>query len=130
MSKDDIKENVALVYLKSLIRGVILSIVLLLVTAIVFHFSNLDPTHIDTVTFIITVLSIVYAAIYGSFKIKSKGYLHGGIIGLLYMIVVAMISLFVQKGNIHYKGLIIMMIMSLVIGIFSGMIGILLGDRQ
>lgn len=130
MSKDDIKENVALVYLKALIRGVILSIVLLLVTAIVFHFSNLDPTYIDTVTFIITVLSIVYAAIYGSFKIKSKGYLHGGIIGLLYMIVVAMISLFVQKGNIHYKGLIIMMIMSLVIGIFSGMIGILLGDRQ
>lgn len=130
MSKDDIKENVALVYLRALIRGVVLSIVLLLVTALVFHFSNLDPAHIDTVTFIITVLSIVYAAVYGSFKIKSKGYLHGGIIGTLYMVVVAMISLFIQKGNINYKGLFIMLIMALVIGIFSGMIGILLGDRQ
>ncbi|MCX7951810.1 MAG: hypothetical protein N2594_07655, partial [Clostridiales bacterium] len=60
MSKEDIKENLALIYLRALIRGVVLSIVLLLVTALVFHFSNLDPGHIDTVTFIITALSIVY----------------------------------------------------------------------
>ncbi|MBZ4662503.1 MAG: family rane protein [Caloramator sp.] len=129
MSKQDIKENIPIIYLKSIIRGIILSIVLLLITAVVFHYSNLDPKHIDTVTFIITVLSIVYAALYGCFKIKTKGYLHGGIIGILYMVVVGMVSLFVQKGNIHFKGLVIMLIMSLVIGIFSGLIGIILADR-
>ncbi|GIW49044.1 MAG: hypothetical protein KatS3mg079_520 [Caloramator sp.] len=129
MSKQDIKENIPIIYLKSIIRGIILSIVLLLITAVVFHYSNLDPKHIDTVTFIITVLSIVYASLYGCFKIKTKGYLHGGIIGILYMVVVGMVSLFVQKGNIHFKGLVIMLIMSLAIGIFSGLIGIILADR-
>ncbi|WDC83643.1 TIGR04086 family membrane protein [Caloramator sp. mosi_1] len=97
MSKQDIKENITMIYLKSIIRGIILSILLLLITAIVFHYSNLDPKHIDTVTFIITVLSIVYASLYGCFKIKTKGYLHGGVIGILYMVVVGMVSLFVQK---------------------------------
>ncbi|MCX7695148.1 MAG: TIGR04086 family membrane protein [Caloramator sp.] len=129
MSKQDVKENIPIIYLKSIIRGIILSIVLLLITAIVFHYSNLDPKHIDTVTFIITVLSIVYASLYGCFKIKTKGYLHGGVIGVLYMVVVGMVSLFVQKGNIHFRGLIIMLIMSLAIGIFSGLIGIILADK-
>ncbi|CDF58337.1 TIGR04086 family membrane protein [Thermobrachium celere] len=130
MSKEDIRENIALIYLKSISRGVILSIILLLITALVFHYTNWDPKHVDTVTFIITVLSIVYASIYGCFKIKSKGYLHGGIIGLLYMVVIAMVSLFVQKGNINFKGLIIMLVMALVIGVFSGLIGIILSDRN
>lgn len=127
--KDD-KEKLYVVYLKSVIRGIVLSIILLLIASLVFFFSSLNQEYMKTVVWVITILSICYASIYGALKIGSKGFMHGAFIGGIYIIIMAVIALLSEKGNLNMRAYIIMFVMSLVIGSLAGMIGIVIGNKD
>ncbi|MCX7885425.1 MAG: TIGR04086 family membrane protein [Caloramator sp.] len=127
--KED-KEKLYVVYLKSVIRGIVLSIILLLIASLVFFFSSLNQEYMKTVVWIITILSICYASIYGAFKIGNKGFIHGAFIGGIYIIIMAIIALLSEKGNLNMRAYIIMFVMSLVIGSLAGMIGIVIGNKD
>lgn len=127
--KED-KEKLYVIYLKAVMRGIALSIVLLLITSLVFFFSNLDQNYMKTIVWIITIISICYASIYGSYKIGSKGFLHGALIGGIYIILIAIIALLAERGGLNFKSYIIMFIMSLIIGSLAGMIGITIVSKD
>lgn len=124
--KDKSNEKLVIVYSKALARGVIFSLVLLLAASLIFYFTNLSEGFMNTAVWIITVLSICYASIYGTRKIGVKGFLHGAVIGVLYIVVLAIVAFLVEKGQVNILSYLVMLCMSIIVGMLSGMIGMIL----
>lgn len=124
---DDSREKVYIVYLKSIIRGIVLSVLLLLIAAFIFYYTSLDESYMSNAVWIITVLGICYSCIFGSHKIGSRGLVHGILIGIIYITILGIIAFLAEKGDINMMSYIIMFTMSVVIGALSGMIGVMLG---
>jgi putative membrane protein (TIGR04086 family) len=63
-------------------------------------------------------------------KIGSKGFIHGAIIGVLYILILGIISFLVEQGSISLPLFTIRLVMALVIGALAGMIGMVLGSSN
>lgn len=121
--------NLLKTYLKSVARGVLLSVILLVIGALVFYFSNLNQDYMQTFIWIVTIISICYAGIYGAYKIGRRGFLHGALIGILYIVLLAFVAILAERGHLNMRTYTIMFLMSLVIGSLSGMIGVTLSGK-
>lgn len=124
---EESRDKIYFVYLKSITRGVVLSVLLLLISAFVFYYTSLDEKYMSNVVWIITVLGICYSGIFGSHKIGSKGLIHGMAIGVIYIALLGVIALLAENGDINLISYIIMFAMAVIIGGLSGMIGVMLG---
>lgn len=124
--KEKSSERLYIVYSKALGRSVILSVVLLIAASLIFYFTNLSEGFMSSAVWIITILSISYGSIFGAGRIGSKGFLHGAIIGILYVVVLAIIAILAERGQISIISYTIMLIMSIIVGALSGMIGMIL----
>lgn len=130
MFDKDSGEKLYITYIKAVSRGIILSIVLILVIAAIFYFTSLSEEFINTAIWIVTIISICYSSIYGAYKIGSKGYLHGGVIGAAYMILLTIIATLAEKGQLNFKAYFVSFIMSIIIGALAGMIGIVISNKD
>lgn len=128
--KDDSKDRLYMVYIKAVSRGIIISIVLLLLTSLIFYFTSINQNFIKTIVWIITIISICYTGIYAAVKAGYKGYLHGAVSGAIYMIILFVIASLAKSGMISFKSYFTMFIMALVIGALSGMIGMIIGNKN
>jgi putative membrane protein (TIGR04086 family) len=126
----DSGEKLYITYIKAVSRGIVLSIVLILIIAAIFYFTNLSEEFLNTAIWIITIISICYSSIYGAFKIGWKGYLHGGVIGAVYMILLTIIATLAEKGQLNLKAYFVSFLAAIVIGALSGMIGIIIGNKD
>lgn len=124
------QNNFLLVYLKSVARGVVMSIILLLITTAVFFFTDINESYIDSAIWIITIISICYAGIFGAIKIESKGFLHGAAIGVIYILIVLIIAILTEQGEINLTAFITMFTMAAIVGALSGMIGSVLLSKE
>jgi putative membrane protein (TIGR04086 family) len=129
-SKGEIKQGILLTYGKSLIRGLILSVVLIFGVALLYHFGVLGEESFTTAIWIVLILGICFGSIYGAMKIGSKGFIHGALIGALYIIILAMIAFLIEQGKVTLSGFLIRLVMALVIGAFAGMIGMVLKNKD
>lgn len=123
-------EKLYITYIKAVSRGIMISILLILVIAAIFYFTSLSEEFLDTAIWIVTIVSICYSSIYGAFKIASRGYLHGAAIGALYMILRTIIAILAEKGQLNLKAYLVSFIMAIVIGALSGMIGIIISNKD
>lgn len=130
LKKDDSNQKLYMIYIKAVSRGIIISIVLLLLTSLIFYFTSLNHDIIGTVVIIIAVISICYAGIYAAVKRGQKGYLHGACTGAIYMIILFLIAYLADRGQVSIKSSCIMFAMSVVVGALSGMIGMVLGNKN
>jgi putative membrane protein (TIGR04086 family) len=130
VKKGDSNEKLYTIYIKSVLRGVILSVVLLLVAALIFYFTDLNESFMDTAVWIITIMSICFASIYGANRIGYRGFLHGALIGVFYIAVLAIIAVLAERGQVNVSSYLIMLIMAIVVGMLSGMIGIILKKQE
>lgn len=130
LNKEDKGSNVLLTYGKALIRGIALTVLLLIIAALIYNFTGLGEEVFDTAIWIVLILGICFGSIYGSLKIGRRGYLHGAVIGALYTIIILLIAFLIEQGDVTMKGFLIRFIMSIVIGALSGMIGMVMGSRD
>lgn len=112
------------IYCRGLIRGYILSLLLFLVSGMLIAFTMLGEGIISAVASGILILSVAYAAIYCAAKIGSKGWFHGALVGLVYILIMLLFSkIFLSEFSldkyVSYKVLI-----SIATGVVGGMIGI------
>jgi putative membrane protein (TIGR04086 family) len=126
----DSGEKFYITYIKAVSRGIILSIVLILIIAAMFYFTSLSEEFLNTAIWIVTIISICYSSIYGAYKIAQKGYLHGGAIGAIYMILLTIIATLAEKGQLNLKAYFVSFLAAIVIGALSGMIGIIIGNKD
>jgi len=123
-AKNIINEHANIV---SMIKGIAIAYLVTVPMFVIFAFflSNTDfpDKFIPSAVIITTLVSIIIAGWTSTRKIKSKGWLNGGIVGFIYMAILYLVSSLAYRNYSINRHVIIM----LVIGVISGAIGGILG---
>jgi len=80
------------IYGRGLLRGYIIALLLFLIVAILITYTSIGENVIPLLTSIIMIIGIVISAIYCSVHIRSKGWFHGGIMGLVFVLILILLS--------------------------------------
>ena len=104
--------------LKGSLFAFVTTLVLLCIYSFILTFTNVSEKTMATCTIIITCMSILIGSSASMVKIKKAGIINGGLIGLIYMIVIYLFSSVLQTGfNLNVNSMII-----IVCGILAGMV--------
>jgi len=109
-------------------KGVLISILttlaFLLLLSLVLTYSNISETIIPISIVIISAMSILLGSLIITKKMKKNGIIYGGIIGIVYIMLLYLISSIISKGfymNIYSMA---MIIFSIFAGMFGGILGV------
>ena len=114
-------------FIKKIFKGVLISLVvsfvLLAIFAIVLTYTSVSENTIVPVIIVVTGISILVGTILESRKIVKNGIWLGGIIGLVYVLILYIISSLLNVDfSINTQSFILILV-----AIFSGMIGGIIG---
>ena len=114
-------------FIKKIFKGVLISLVvsfvLLAILAIVLTYTSVSENTIVPVIIVVTGISILVGTILESRKIVKNGIWLGGIIGLVYVLILYIISSLLNADfSINTQSFILILV-----AIFSGMIGGIIG---
>ncbi|WIV10753.1 TIGR04086 family membrane protein [Proteiniborus sp. MB09-C3] len=110
--------------IRGTIIGLMLTILLILIFTITLTYTKLSEELIPLINSIIMILGITSGAIFTSRKLERKGWLSGGLIGILYFIIIFFISALFVKSFAMDKYLLIKGLLAIITGCIGGMIGI------
>ncbi|HZJ77156.1 MAG TPA: TIGR04086 family membrane protein [Oscillospiraceae bacterium] len=111
------------IYGYGLIRGYIVSLLFFLIGAILITYTSIGEGTIPFITSVIMIIGIVYSSIYCSIHLREKGWLHGGIIGLVYILMLVLLSkIFISGYSLNRVAL-----YKIGLGVGTGVIGGILG---
>lgn len=110
--------------LKSIVLSFILTLLLILIMSILLTFTPLKEDFIPMFNTVIMIVSITVGSIHMALKVKEKGWLNGGIIGILYFLILLLINFLFVKPFIFDVFTVGKLIICLVAGAIGGMIGV------
>mgnify|MGYP004619373721 CR=1 FL=1 len=120
--ESELKKNSARI-IKGSLFAIITSAILLLIFAILLCYTSLSESTILPVILVVTGVSILIGSMISTRKIRKNGILNGGMVGLIYIIILYLISsLFLAGFSLTFNSFIM-----LVVGIITGMIGGIIG---
>lgn len=109
---------------KGSIVAIIISLILLTIYAIILSFTNVSETTMVPVVITISGVSILIGSSISSMKIKKQGLLNGALVGIIYMLVIYLISSICISGFSLNLQSIIMILVSGLAGMIGGIIGV------
>lgn len=110
--------------IKGSLFSIVISLVLLLIYACLLSFTNISETTIIPVVIIISGVSILIGSSISSFKIKKQGMLNGTLVGLIYMLLIYILSsIFITGFGVDISS-IIMILVGMITGMIGGIIGV------
>lgn len=119
------KKNSILPIAEGVLRGFILTLIMLLIYAAVMCFVDTGDKANSIYYMITTLFSIMYGAIYAVRKLKKRGWIVGLIVSMLYMIILYAVFLIGNGENaILNQGNYIRILLAAGVGALSGMLGI------
>lgn len=110
--------------LKSLGLAFLLTVILLMILAALLTFTPLKEDRIPLINTIIMILSIVIGSISLAFKVEERGWLNGGLIGILYFLILILINFLFIKPFIFDIYTVGKLFICLISGVIGGMIGV------
>ncbi len=113
-----------LVILKASLLAVIITLICFVIFALVMKLANLKETIIPPVNQAIRILSIAIGGVFASRASRKKGWLKGGLTGLLYIIWSFIISGLFDGKYIFNTLLLSDLLLGAVVGAVGGIIGI------
>ncbi|WP_026475753.1 TIGR04086 family membrane protein [Alkaliphilus transvaalensis] len=111
-------------YGRGLVRGYVLALMLFLLSGIIITYSSIGEGSIPLVSSVISILGVAYAAIYVVANIGAKGWLHGAVIGLVFMLLLVILSKMFVTDYVVDKYVSYKLLISIATGSIGGMIGI------
>lgn len=119
-----------MVIIKGVLFAFIISLIMFALTALAVSFGDMSDWIINVIIIAVSVISILVAGMFASKNAKSKGFLYGGAIGFLYMLVLYFIgALAFDRFGIDLRVL-TMLVIGVVSGALGGIIGINLKRRR
>lgn len=118
------KSNGYLPAAEGVLRGFIITVVLLLIFAVIMTFTEVSEKTSSTFYLVTTILSIMYGSIYAVRKIKRRGWLVGIIVTILYLLVLYVVSVVSGNASVIGPDRIPRVLLALFVGALSGIIGI------
>lgn len=119
----EINNNIGIIA-KGVITAIIVSMVFLLIFSAILTYTTIPESVSNPVIIVITAVSILIASQISTRKIKKNGIVNGGIIGGIYIIVLYLISSMVTGNFSLGVNAIVMIIASIIAGMFGGVIGV------
>ena len=120
-SKDFSRE----IYLaKGLVLAFIITLVLILISSLLLTYTSMKEGRMVLLNTIVMILSITTGSIYVAGKVKEKGWINGGILGVLYYLILLLISFTFLKPFTLDVFSISKLILTAITGIIGGIIGI------
>ena len=110
--------------LKGSVFAVVLTLILLLIYSALLTYTNLNESTMPIFIIAITAISILVGSLMSSVNIKKNGLTNGALVGLIYILVIYLLSSVINKSfslNIYS---IIMIIASVIAGAIGGIIGV------
>lgn len=111
-----------------IVKGSMIAIVITLVGLVIFSailtYTKVEETIILPVILSVTSISILLGSGIMASKIKKNGILNGGVIGLLYVLVLYLVSSLVGVGFSVNLNTIFMIVISILAGMLGGIIGV------
>ncbi|HHV73524.1 hypothetical protein BVF91_03180 [Thermoanaerobacterium sp. PSU-2] len=107
-----------------LLISYIITLLFFIIYALVLTYTPLSELTLPTLTMLITIIGIVLSGAIAARNTKSKGWLNGGLAGLLYVLLMLFLGVyFVKEAGIN-AGIALKLIWGIVLGAIGGMIGI------
>jgi putative membrane protein (TIGR04086 family) len=115
--------------IKGIVFSYIITIPLFLIFAFILTYSNYPEKYVSPVVVIVTIASILLAGAFATRRMKSKGWLNGGVVGFLYMFILYLLSSVIFKNFSIDNRIISMGIVGILSGSIGGIIGINLKQK-
>ncbi len=110
--------------LKGIVFAFLFSLLCFLILSIILSFTSISESIIKPASYIVMIVSIVIASGYVAQRVNKKGWIHGGVTGLLYILVLTIIGYFTGGGFIFDQLLISRILLGIVAGSIGGILGI------
>lgn len=110
--------------IKGSVFSILITLILLFIYAILLTSTNIPESTMSVVVITITGISILIGSSISSFKIKKRGIVNGGLVGLIYIITIYLISSIALIGFSMNINSIVMIIVAIVTGMIGGIIGV------
>lgn len=110
--------------LKGSIIAIVITLISMFVVSVIFTLTNISEAFIPQIIIAVTSISILIGSIIASINIGKMGILNGALVGFIYLFTIYLLSSIIVCGfSFNIKSL-IMIGISLVLGIFGGIIGV------
>ena len=115
-------------FLTNIFKGTGIAFIITLVSLVIFSailtFSNISEIIINPVIITLTAISILIGSSIGNNKIKKNGLLNGALIGVIYMIIIYLISSLLNwRFSLNLQSL-AMIVIGMIFGMLGGIIGV------
>lgn len=117
------RSNIAKIIKGSFI-AIILSMIFMTIYAVILSTTNISETTIRTVLIVISGISILIGSSISTKKVKRRGMINGGIVGLIYMLFIYFLSSVILMNFKINVNTIIMITTGILAGMIGGIIGI------
>lgn len=114
----------SLVVLKGIVIAFVLTLISVFIFSIVLTYTNTPESTIFPVLVFITALSILIGSSISTIKINKNGIINGGAIGLIYILIIYLISSITNTGFMLNTNSIILMASSVIAGMLGGIVGV------
>ena len=123
LDKNETKENLIRIIIGS---GIALGITILslFIFAILLTYTNIQENTMIPVVIIITAVSILIGSSLSTLRIKKNGLLNGALVGVIYILLIYIISSLTGSGFSLNIMSVIMLVSSIIAGMIGGIIGV------
>lgn len=123
INSEDTKSNFIRV-IKGSAFAVVLTLILLLIYSAFLTYTKLNESTMPVFIIGITAISILIGSLMSSVNIRKNGIVNGALVGLIYIVVIYLLSSIATKTFSLNRYSIIMIIVSTVAGAIGGIIGV------
>ena len=122
-NNDNLKANIIRI-IKGSLLSIIVSVIFLIVFAMLLTYTSLSENTITPIVLGIVGLSILLGSYLSTKKINKKGILNGAMVGIIYMLILYIISSVIFMDFSINASSIIMIICGIIAGIIGGIVGV------
>ena len=122
------KNNVILKIFKGVRISIAFTLICLTIFSALLTYTNLSESLIQPVVISVTGISILVGSFFATRKVGKNGIIKGVLVGLIYILLIYIVSSVVNGGNFALTiGSIIMILIGILCGAIGGIIGVNIG---
>ena len=122
-SEDREEKNIVTI-IKGSVVAIVITVIGLLILSLILTYTNVKESVEMPFVIVIMAISIIIGSIISTRQVNKKGMVNGGLVGLIYILIIYILSsIFVTSFSINVHSL-ITMIVAIITGILGGIIGV------
>lgn len=112
------------IILKNVFIAYCIALLMFLIYAFALEFTVIPESSIPIVVFVVSMISVFIGSSFAVIKIKENGLINGGLVGLIYILVLYLLSSIFSTGFGITGYSFSMIIFNVIIGMIGGIIGV------